>query len=111
VYLREEAGSYLEIPYRDLSHAPVSLNEVQSGVRRLRALGSVTTNEQKLFEAIQKQRDIVDSSRSKTLKARRQSQQVVEKKPTSARLADRPAETNLEPDGPVDPFPFEIWHE
>jgi hypothetical protein len=89
----------------------VSLHEVESGVRRLRALGSTTTDEHKLFEAIQKQREIVESSKSKTLKARRQSQQVAEKKPSPARLADRPAETNLEPDGPVDPFPFEIWHE
>ena len=111
VYLHEAAGSYLEIPYRDLSHGPVSLYEVESGVRRLRALGSTTTDEHKLFEAIRKQREIIESSKSKTLKARRQSQLVAEKKPSPGRLADRPSEKNLEPDGPVDPFPFEIWHE
>jgi putative transposase len=110
VYLLEAGGTYLEVPYRDLSHGPASLHEVQSGARRLRALGSSPCDEQSLFEAIAKQREIVASSRSKTIRARRQAQQLLERKAMSAPFAKQ-AESNPEPDNPVEPFPFEIWHE
>jgi putative transposase len=111
VYLLEADGSYLEIPYRDLSHRPASLREVQSGVRRLRSLGVSPCDERRLFEAIAKQREIVENSRNKTLKARRQAQQRLEKSPVFAPSAKQQAEANPELDNPVDPFPFEIWRE
>lgn len=111
VYLLERGGSYLEIPYRDLSHGAVSLREIQMGARRLRALGASPKDEQKLFQAIQKQREIIENSKKKTLKARRQAQQARESNPPSAPPAQPKIEVHSEPDSPVDPFPFEIWHE
>jgi putative transposase len=111
VYLLEKTGSYLEIPYRDLSHGPASLGEVQNGARRLRTLGMSCCDEQKLFQAIRKQRELVNSSRGKTLKARRQAQQLREKKPSVSHTERQQLEANPEPDHPVEPFPFEIWRE
>ena len=110
VYLLERGGSYLEVPYRDLSHGAVSLREIRAGTRRLRALGASPNDEQKLFQAIQKQREIVENSKKKTLKARRQVQQSAEKNRPSAPSAQPQLEVSSEPDTPVDPFPFEIWH-
>jgi putative transposase len=112
VHLLEAGGSYLEIPYRDLFHAPVSLDQVQNGARQLRAQGTSPSDEPKLFQAILKQREIIESSSSKTLKARRKTQQLQKRKPASdPSAAQRQPELNSEPETPVDPFPFEIWHE
>jgi putative transposase len=36
VYLLEAGGSYLDIPYRDLSHGAVSVAEIQNRARSLR---------------------------------------------------------------------------
>lgn len=71
VYFLERDGGYLEIPYRDLSHVAASLSEIQNGARRLRADGASPGNEKKLFQAVQRQREIVEHATSKTLKARR----------------------------------------
>jgi len=68
-------------------------------------------DERRLFEAIARQREIVKNSRNKTLRAGRQAQQRLEESPVFAPLAKQQAEANPEPDNPVDPFPFEIWHE
>jgi len=112
VHLLEADGSYLEIPYRDLSHLPVSLDQVKNGARQLRAQGTSPNDERKLFQAIQKQREIIESSSSKTLKARRKTQELQERKPThNPSAAQQQPELTLEPETPVDPFPFEIWHE
>jgi putative transposase len=111
VHLLEPGGSYLEIPYRDLSHRAASLREVQSGARRLRSLGVSPRDERRLFEAIARQREIVENSKNRTLRARRQAQQRLEKSPIFAPSTKQQAEANPEPDSPVEPFPFEIWHE
>jgi len=110
VYLLERGGSYLEIPYRDLSHGAVSLREIQAGTRQLRALGSSTKDEQRLFQTIQKQREIIANSKKKTLKARRQAEQSREKNLILTASLGPEEEARCEPDSPVDPFPFEIWH-
>ena len=111
VYLLERGGSYLEVPYRDLSHGAVSLREIQTGARQLRASGTSPKDEQKLFQAIQKQRTIIANSNKKTLKARRQAQQARETNLRSAPSAQPEREAPSEPELSADPFPFEIWHE
>jgi putative transposase len=111
VYLLETDDCYLEVPYRDLSHERVSLDEVLMGSRILRATGQSTENQQKLFGAIQRQRELVENAKSTTLKARRQAQtrRDASPKPVSPLTAARAAEH--EADLPAEPFPFEIWNE
>ena len=111
VYFLERDSTYLEIPYRNLSHVAASLSEVQNGARRLRAEGAAPGDEQKLFQAIQKQRAVVEHATSKTLKARRQAQQQVTTRRFPEHSKQIKVERSLEPESPVDPFPFEIWHE
>ena len=112
VYLLEAGGSYLEVPYRDLSHTAVSLREVQNCARRLRGAGQSVTGEEMLFQAIQNQRGLVEAAKNKTLKARRQVQELTEKaNKTSEVPSQKPVATTPAVEEPVDPFPFEIWHE
>lgn len=111
VYFLERDGAYLEVPYRDLSHVAASLNEIQNGTRRLRSEGASPGDEQKLFQAIQKQREVVEHATNKTLKARRQAQHQVMIRGFPAGSKKISVERSLEPESPVDPFPFEIWNE
>jgi putative transposase len=109
IYLLESDGSYLEVPYRDLSHGRVSLDEVATAARSLRASGQSTDDQGKLFQAIERQRELIESATSTTLKARRQMQRHKEnpRKP----VAPPPTQPLRETDGdsPAEPFPFEIW--
>ena len=111
VYLLEKDGSYLEVPYRDLAHGPASLQEIKNAARLLRARGSSLHEEQKLFQTVQRQRELLETARRKTGKARRHAYREPEKKPLPPpAMKSRPL-PEAEPEGPVDPFPFEIWRE
>ena len=81
VYLLEPGGSYLEIPYRDLSNGPVSLSEIQVSSRALRVNEGSAVNEQKLFKSIQKQREVIETAKHKSLRARRRAQEILRAKP------------------------------
>ena len=70
VYLEKEK-SYLEIPYRSLSHPAISLFEHRLVLKRLKAIGKEQVNEKNLFKAIDEMRHIVNSSVSKTKTIRR----------------------------------------
>ena len=70
VYL-EEDKSYLEIPYRSLSHPAISLFEHHLALKQLKAIGKMQVNERSLFKAIDEMRHVVQASISKTKKIRR----------------------------------------
>jgi putative transposase len=111
VYLLEADQAYLEIPYRDLSYEGVSLDEVKKGARALRAAGQPVENQEKLFQAVMKQRELIENAKSKTITARRRSQL---RKNAKQETSVKPSPSSVsapEPDGPADPFPFEIWHD
>ena len=65
VYLEEEK-SYLEIPYRSLSHPAISLFEHRLALKKLKTIGKSQVNENSLFKAIDEMRYIVKTSVSKT---------------------------------------------
>jgi putative transposase len=65
VYLEEEK-SYLEIPYRSLSHPAISLFEHRLALKKLKTIGKAQVNENSLFKAIDEMRYIVKTSVSKT---------------------------------------------
>lgn len=65
VYLEEEK-SYLEIPYRSLSHPAISLFEHRLALKKLKAIGKEQVNENSLFKAIDEMRHIVKTSVSQT---------------------------------------------
>ena len=68
--------------------------------------------EKMLFQAIQKQRTLVEAAKNKTLKARRQIQELSEKAKSGGEgPSQKPGPTTPVVEEPVEPFPFEIWHE
>ena len=67
----EGEKSYLEIPYRSLSHPAISLFEHRLALKRLKIVGKEQVNENSLFRAIDEMRHIVNTSISKTKTIRR----------------------------------------
>lgn len=70
VYLEEEK-SYLEIPYRSLSHPAISLFEHRLALKKLKTIGKEQVNENSLFKAIDEMRHIVKTAVSKTRSMRK----------------------------------------
>jgi len=63
--------SYLEVPYRTLSHPPVSVWEQRAAVARLRELGRSQVDEAALFRMVEQMRAITESAVKTTRKSRR----------------------------------------
>jgi putative transposase len=61
VYLEEEK-SYLEVPYRSLSHPTISLFEHRLALKKLKTVGKEQVNENSLFKAIDEMRHIVKTA-------------------------------------------------
>ena len=69
--LDPDGTSYLEVPYRTLSHPPVSLWEHRAAVERLRAEGRAQVDEEALFRTVETMRTITGTAQATTRKARR----------------------------------------
>jgi putative transposase len=62
---------YLEVPYRTLSHPPISLWEHKAALARLRAEGRAEVDEDALFRMVEQMRAITDAAAVSTRRARR----------------------------------------
>ena len=60
-------ASYLEVPYRTLSHPPVSVWEHRAALERLREQGRAQVDEDALFRMVESMRAITDAARATTL--------------------------------------------
>jgi putative transposase len=69
-----EAQSFLEVPYRDLSRPSVSIWELRAAAEQARKEGRNTQDEQVLFEAVQKRRELVADATKKTKQVRRENE-------------------------------------
>ncbi|MSO14635.1 Transposase for transposon Tn552 [Rickettsiales endosymbiont of Trichoplax sp. H2] len=90
VYLEEEK-SYLEIPYRILSHPAISLFEHRIALRNLKAKGKEQVNENNLFRAIDEMSHIVKSAASKTRGMRKNRSRIHE----NAKIQKRTSKTEI----------------
>jgi putative transposase len=63
--------SYFPIPYRNISHPAITRWEMQTARDYLKKDGEVDIDEDKIFGAIKKMREMVESSAQKTKKSRR----------------------------------------
>lgn len=73
--------SYLEVPYRNLTHPDLSLWEHKAAVRQLRAEGKSRVDEEQIMRTALAQRDIVREASSKSRRARRQLERHAAPKP------------------------------
>lgn len=69
--LDPEDGSYLTVPYRTLSHPPVTLWEHRAAVERLRKEGKNQVDEEALFRMVDQMRAITETAKKTTRKTRR----------------------------------------
>lgn len=67
-----EAEQYFAIPYRDISRPPISLWELRAARQRLKEEGRRHVDENAIFEAVERMRQLVEQSVTKTKAARRQ---------------------------------------
>ena len=72
IWVLDPAGeSYLQVPYRTLSHPPVSVWEHRAAVARLREAGRAQVDEHALFRMVEQMRAITDTASNTTRSARR----------------------------------------
>ncbi|MDW7646482.1 MAG: Mu transposase C-terminal domain-containing protein [Desulfuromonadales bacterium] len=69
-----ELERYFEIPYRDTSRPPISLWELRAAKNRLKFEGIKEVNEDLIFDALDRMREIENQAVKETKKQRRQSQ-------------------------------------
>ncbi len=72
--LEPEGGAYLPVPYRTLSHPPISVWEHRAALARLREQGRAQVDEHALFRVVEQMRAITDTADAATRKARRDAQ-------------------------------------
>lgn len=72
VYFYEpDTESYVEVPYRDITHPAVSLWEIRAAKAKLREEGYANLNEDLIFGAIKRMDAIVETEKAKTKAARK----------------------------------------
>lgn len=72
IYFYEpDTKSYIEVPFRDITHPAVSLWEIKAAKAKLREEGYASPNEDLIFGAIRKMDAIVETEKGKTKAARK----------------------------------------
>jgi putative transposase len=108
IYILAPDGQYYEVGYRDVRRAPVSLWEHRRALKALRDEGRGQVDENAIFAAIDKQREIVDEAIVSTKAARRQRERQLrgiksgQAEPTSSWEEDDEGR-------PLELLPFEEW--
>lgn len=105
VYVSADGRHYVEARYADTRRPSISLWEQRAAVRALRASSQPRLSEALVFQAIGKQRQIVESARRQTRRMR------AGKPPTEALAPPQPtpASPDLDYSKPAEPFRVEMW--
>ena len=74
VYVKDRLGEYLEIPYRNLSHPAITLEEYLRATRELQKAKHPREDEEAVFATIEARRRLVEKAGAKTKKVRREAQ-------------------------------------
>ncbi len=69
--LDPQGNTYVQVPYRTVSHPPINLWEHQAAVARLREQGRAQVDEYALFRTVEQMRAITDTAAATTRRARR----------------------------------------
>jgi putative transposase len=100
---------YLKVPYRDIGHPPITLNEHRSVVKQLKRTKQLAINETTIFAAILEQRELIKQACKDTTSARRAreragklSTRVKENEP----ISDSESQAMLER---ITPYKVEVW--
>lgn len=104
-------GHYLKVPYRDIGHPTITLNEHRSVVKQLKRTKHLAINETTIFAAILEQRELVRQACKNTTSARRSRETLTAaKSPTSIRengpIPESESRALLEQ---ITPYTVEVW--
>jgi putative transposase len=117
VYVKDKLGEYLEIPYRNLSHPAITLEEHLRATWELRNAKHPREDEEAKFAAIESRRQLIAKGRAKTKKARREAQKQAYALQSTARggssrtnRQSAESEGSEQALGTVEPYPVEIWY-
>jgi putative transposase len=105
IYLRDEAGHYWPIPYRDLALPPISLWEQREAMKRLMQAGRRAVDERLIFSTILEQRKLVASAR-RTARQRRAVERI---RPQVSSTANPATEATQAEVTEITPFHVEEW--
>ena len=97
--LDPDGSTYLAVPYRTLSHPPVSVWEQRAATARLREAGQAQVNEDALFRMIAQMRSIAETATTAT-RASRRVRREVERRTVAGRRA-RPPDGGRLPGSPL----------
>lgn len=78
-FLDPEAGRYIAIPYRNIGLPAVSAGELREASRRVRAEGKAAVDENRIFQSVEANRQLIEKSMAKTKAARRQAEKIPRK--------------------------------
>jgi putative transposase len=120
VYASVNGKDYVEAPYADLRRPRISLAEQRAVSKMLRAQGERVLTEERLFAAIEAQRDIVRRALADTRRVRREEPkgrgQGRGVKRRSTRVAGaawkplpEPPSDEVDYSRPAPPYPVELW--
>lgn len=114
IYVLVPDGQYIEVGYRDLRRAPISLWEHRQALRRLREKGRMQVDEAAVFATIDAMREIVEDAKVATKAARRRRERHMRLISTDRSDASPPAVSNDDDDAliglpPANMLPFEKW--
>ena len=99
---------YHAIPYADLSLPPITLWEHRAALTSLKVQGNSSVDQPAIFQAVLKQRALIEKASAKTKSARRLSQRQKDAgAATGAR--NRVSESAIDYSQPVVPYDAEIW--
>ena len=112
VYLRDPEGTYWPIPYSDRRLPAVTLSEINAVRRQLLDAGNKRLTQNQVFEALDRQRDLVEQAAAKSKLARRNLERM-RRGLGEAEVAPGPTDTPaaaLENDASlITPFAVEEW--
>lgn len=98
-----EVQTYFSIPYRDTSHPPISVWELREAKKVATRNGADKVNEQAIFDAYERMREIENDAKQKTKTARRaQQRRALGIGATSAAVGSKPPDKPISADMPDD---------
>jgi putative transposase len=116
VYVKDRQGEYLEIPYRNLSHPAITLEEYARATRELQKAKHPREHEEAVFATIEARRRLVEKAGTKTKKVRREAQRQAYALQSATKHGSTRVRRSQEPEasneilGTVEPYPVEIWY-
>ena len=99
---------YHAIPYADLSLPPITLWEHRAALASLKAQGNSSVDQPAIFQAVLKQRALIEKASAKTKSARRLSQRQKDAGAATG-VRNRVSESAIDYSQPVVPYDAEIW--